>query len=125
MLPPRPQSLVLNLLWWNLYPWLASTIYAPKFSFANTYSVQSSTGLIVVGEALPPPTYQGGPDSEMHSLRYLRASHSLLGGTWTGGKVATIDDTPPLRGSFGTPWSDSITGAWVLQAAGNQYYSGG
>ncbi|KAJ7639081.1 spermidine synthase [Roridomyces roridus] len=118
--------LVFNLLWWNLHPWLASPVLPhplpqpythPKFPLQILYSVQSTTGLIVVGDALPPPTYQGGQDSEMHSLRYLRASHSLLGGTWMGGKIATIDEAPPLRDSFGTPMGDSIYGAFVLQEA--------
>jgi hypothetical protein len=89
----------------------------PSFPLVIHSSVQSNTGLIVVGEALPPPSYQGGPDQEMHSLRYLRASHSLLGGVWMGHKVATLDDVPPQVDSYGTALGDSIYGTFVLQEA--------
>ncbi|KAJ7167466.1 spermidine synthase [Mycena filopes] len=89
----------------------------PTFPLLIHSSIQSITGLIVVGEALPPPSYNGGPDNEMHSLRYLRASHSLLGGAWMGSKVATLSDAPPMTDSFGTPLGDSIYGTFVLQEA--------
>ncbi|KAJ6628906.1 hypothetical protein B0H10DRAFT_1777443 [Mycena sp. CBHHK59/15] len=123
----KPLLLVLfSALWWNTYRWFASPVLPhplpqpythPNFPLRIHSSVQSTTGLIVVGEALPPPSYQGGPDQEMHSLRYLRASHSLLGGVWIGGKVATLDDAQPLMDSYGTPLGDSIYGTFVLQEA--------
>jgi len=89
----------------------------PIFPLRIHSSVQSITGLIVVGEALPPPSYAGEDDNEMHSLRYLRASHSILGGVWMGAKVAAIDNTPPITDSYGTPLGDSIYSAFVLQEA--------
>ncbi|KAJ7653477.1 spermidine synthase [Mycena rosella] len=117
---------VFNVVWWTTHGWLASPVLHhplsqlymhPSFPLLIHSSVQSITGLIVVGEALPPPSYRGGPDSEMHSLRYLRASHSLLGGVWVGAKVATLDDAPPLVDSYGTALGDSIYSAFVLQEA--------
>ncbi|KAJ6515616.1 spermidine synthase [Mycena sanguinolenta] len=123
----RPLLLaVFNALWWKTHGILTSPVLPhpllapylhPTFPLVIHSSVQSTTGLIVVGEALPPPSYQGGSDAEMHSLRYLRASHSLLGGVWMGGKIATLDDVPPQVDSFGTPLGDSIYGTFVLQEA--------
>ncbi|KAF7352559.1 Spermidine synthase [Mycena venus] len=123
----RPLLLVtFNALWWKTRWMLASPVLPhplpkpylhPSFPLVIHSSVQSITGLIVVGEALPPPSYQGGPDQEMHSLRYLRASHSLLGGVWMGAKVATLDDVPPQVDSYGTDLGDSIYGTFVLQEA--------
>jgi spermidine synthase len=82
-------------------------------------SVQSTTGQIVVGEALSPEGYS--PDlnikEEAHSLRYLRASHSLLGGVWIGEKVATIGKVKPMTDQDGTPLGDSIYSTFVLQEA--------
>jgi hypothetical protein len=89
----------------------------PMFPLRIHSSVQSKTGLIIVGEALPPPSYAGEDDNEMHSLRYLRASHSILGGVWMGAKVAAIDNTPFLTDSYGTSLGDSIYSAFVLQEA--------
>ncbi|KAF8195606.1 spermine/spermidine synthase [Mycena galopus ATCC 62051] len=118
--------LVFNALWWKTYGFLTSPVLPhpllkpylhPSFPLLIHSSVQSTTGLIVVGEALPPPSYRGGSDAEMHSLRYLRASHSLLGGMWMGGKIATLDDVPPQVDSHGTELGDSIYGAFVLQEA--------
>ncbi|KAF7355544.1 Spermidine synthase [Mycena sanguinolenta] len=123
----RPLLLALfNALWWKTHKFLASPVLPhpllapylhPDFPLVIHSSVQSTTGLIVVGEALPPPSYQGGSDAVMHSLRYLRASHSLLGGVWMGGKIATLDDVPPQVDSYGTPLGDSIYGTFVLQEA--------
>lgn len=117
---------VFNVLWWRAHGVFQSPVLQhplpkpythPSFPLVIHSSVQSTTGLIVVGEALPPPSYRGGPDQEMHSLRYLRASHSLLGGVWMGGKVATLDDAPPQVDSYGTALGDSIYGTFVLQEA--------
>nr|GAT53057.1 spermidine synthase [Mycena chlorophos] len=96
---------------------LPTPYHHPTFPLIIHSSVQSLTGLIVVGEALPPPTYRGGPDADMHSFRYMRADHSLLGGVWVGGKVATLDDVPPQVDSFGTPLGDSIYSTFVLHEA--------
>jgi len=53
----------------------------------------------------------------MHSTRYLRASHSLLGGVWTHDNVRVLDDKPPISDSFGNLLGDSIYSAFVLQEA--------
>ncbi|KDQ64389.1 hypothetical protein JAAARDRAFT_28016 [Jaapia argillacea MUCL 33604] len=80
-------------------------------------SVQSNTGLIVVGEALP---VQGSGVSE---VRYLRAGHSILGGVWVGSKVIGLDDgegegeVVSVVDEEGTPLGDSIYSAFVLQEA--------
>ncbi|KAJ7094525.1 spermidine synthase [Mycena belliarum] len=133
VLPPSPGFLkpslllaIFNILWWTGHGLLISPVLQhplpqpythPTFPLRIHSSVQSTTGLIVVGEALPPPSYEGGPDQEMHSLRYLRASHSLLGGVWMGGKVATLDDAAPWVDSYGTELGDSIYSTFVLQEA--------
>jgi hypothetical protein len=77
--------------------------------------VQSTTGLVVVGEALPPAADQS--ITAVQSMRYLRTSHSLLGGVWIGDKVATQNDAPPVVDSEGTPLGDSIYATFVLQEA--------
>ncbi|KAJ7068531.1 spermidine synthase [Mycena amicta] len=115
-----------NGFYWAISPFLSSPIlphplpniyFHPTFPLVIHSSVQSLTGLILVGEALPPPTYEGGPDDGMHSLRYLRADHSILGGVWVGSKVATLDDVPPPVDSFGQPLGDSIYSTFVLHEA--------
>ncbi|OAX44008.1 hypothetical protein K503DRAFT_578418 [Rhizopogon vinicolor AM-OR11-026] len=77
-------------------------------------STRSKTGVVVVGEILSPVD---GNSASLHSLRYLRVSHSLLGGVWIGSEVATLDNAPPLTDSEGTPLGDSIYSAFVLQEA--------
>ncbi|KAF9013363.1 spermidine synthase [Cyathus striatus] len=79
-------------------------------------SVQSNTGLIVVGEMLPPAD-DLSKNREMHSARYLRASHSILGGVWTHNNVQTLDNIPPVTDSFGAPLGDSIYATFVIQEA--------
>ncbi|KAF7301919.1 Spermidine synthase [Mycena indigotica] len=97
---------------------LPQPYYHPTFPLVIHSSVQSLTGLIVVGEALPPPNDGGsGADTDMHSMRYLRADHSLLGGVWVGDKVATIDNAPPPVDSFDRPLGDSIYSTFVLHEA--------
>ena len=105
-----------------------STLYAPTLSGSGIFPYQSQdyplrilsskdsiTGIVVVGELLP---LEGGAadPTVLESVRYLRVSHSLLGGVWIGSNVASLD------GSFrtdqaGTPLGDSIYGAFVLQEA--------
>lgn len=87
----------------------------PSYPLEILSSVQSKTGLIVVGEALPPTGHLPGADPDMHSLRYLRASHSILGGVWMYGNVATLDGYSPTTDSYGTPLGDSIYSTFVLQ----------
>jgi hypothetical protein len=50
-------------------------------------------------------------------MRYLRASHSLLGGVWIGDRVATKNNAPPVVDSKGTPLGDSVYATFVLQEA--------
>lgn len=79
-------------------------------------AVDSVTGLITVAEWLPPPTKQAKEDI-LHSARYLRASHSILGGVWTNDKVVAMPGERPFNDSFGTPLGDSIYSAFTLQEA--------
>jgi hypothetical protein len=115
-------------LWWFTHPYLSSPVLPhplkhtythPSFPLQVHSSVQSKTGLIVVGEALAPPKYMhsDGHDQDMYSVRYLRASHSILGGVWMGDKVVTLGDVPVVSDSFGSPLGDSIYSAFVLQEA--------
>lgn len=75
-------------------------------------SVPSLTGRIVVGEMLPTD------DGEMvSSSRFLRASHSLLGGVWMGQKAAYKSSVPVNKDERGEPLGDSIYSTFVLQEA--------
>jgi hypothetical protein len=74
------------------------------------------TGVVVVGELLPPKAEEAG-SINLHSIRYLRASHSILGGVWTESKVASMNDFPSRTDQVGTPLGDSIYSAFVLQEA--------
>ncbi|KIK67828.1 hypothetical protein GYMLUDRAFT_36606 [Collybiopsis luxurians FD-317 M1] len=84
-------------------------------------SVQSTTGLIVVGEAMPPPKQDLEAFNEagtLHSLRYLRAAHSLLGGVWFGPRAMTMSENDiPVKDSIGVVLGDSIYATFVLQEA--------
>ena len=109
--------------WWTFHPYLSSpvlphpllqTYMHPKTPLQILSSVQSTTGLIVVGEALPA---FDGAQQLMPPLRYLRASHSLLGGVWVGDRIQTMDGEPPINDSFGVALGDSVYGAFVLQEA--------
>ena len=78
-------------------------------------STQSVTGLVVVGEGVL------HPDSEtqgrgLHSIRYLRASHSILGGVWIGHEIR-VTDMSFTADEQGMPLGDSIYSAFVLQEA--------
>ncbi|KAK7470402.1 hypothetical protein VKT23_001829 [Stygiomarasmius scandens] len=83
----------------------------PSYPLIIHSSVQSTTGLIVVGEALE------NPDSPVHAVRYLRAAHSILGGVWVGSNVRSLDDEAPMYDARGVPLGDSIYGTFVLQEA--------
>ena len=111
-----------------MYPHLSSPVLPHPLKGTYTHpneplqllsSVQSTTGLISVGQSLSPLEYKPGSthDQEIHSARFLRASHSILGGVWIGKKIVTIGDEPALLDSFGTPLGDSIYSTFVLQEA--------
>ncbi|KAG6903427.1 hypothetical protein C0995_005450 [Termitomyces sp. Mi166 len=113
-------------LWGSTYRYLASPVlphpllepyHRPNTSITIHSSVQSVTGLIVVGEAQPPSDPEGSVDQDVHSVRYLRASHSILGGVWTGLKILTMDHAAPIEDAFGMPLGDSIYSTFVLQEA--------
>ena len=99
-------------------PTLVDSIVTPYNS--TTYplrilnSTRSKTGVVVVGELLP---LADGNSDPLHSIRYLRVSHSLLGGVWIAGEVATLDNFPPLTDQEGTPLGDSIYSTFILQEA--------
>ncbi|KAH7930722.1 S-adenosyl-L-methionine-dependent methyltransferase [Leucogyrophana mollusca] len=101
-----------------LSPTLSSPLGSPFESSAYPLRIlsttQSTTGVIVVGELLPPPVENS---TALHSIRFLRASHSILGGVWTDNKIVTIDNVQPLTDEQGTPLGDSIYSAFVLQEA--------
>ncbi|EIN10543.1 hypothetical protein PUNSTDRAFT_65035 [Punctularia strigosozonata HHB-11173 SS5] len=83
-------------------------------------STHSVTGQIVVGEAMRPSDaklQELGPNY-LHSLRYLRADHSILGGVWIGERVATLGDQSAIvRDEDLIPLGDSIYSTFVLQEA--------
>lgn len=79
-------------------------------------SKDSVTGIVVVGELLPPKA-EVVDSTTNHSFRYLRASHSLLGGVWIGSSVASLDNVPSRTDQAGTPLGDSIYSTFVLQEA--------
>ena len=91
----------------------------PNFPLRILSSIPSVTGMVVVGEMLPPPDWQPGmPEEFPHSFRYLRASHSLLGGVWLGAKVHSRSAVRiPLLDQQGNELGDSIYSAFVLQEA--------
>ncbi|KAF8165481.1 spermidine synthase [Crassisporium funariophilum] len=119
-------SMIFIGLWWAVHPYLANPILPhplpetythPTYPLQILSAEQSITGLITVGEWLPPRDHNGENDNELHSARYLRASHSILGGVWTHDKVQVLDDEQPITDSFGTPLGDSIYATFVLQEA--------
>lgn len=73
-------------------------------------SKQSITGVIVVGETAP------GDETHSH-MRYLRASHSLLGGVWINDRAWSVDASFAVRDAAGIRLGDSIYTAFVLQEA--------
>lgn len=78
------------------------------------------SGVVVVGEVLPPnaAAIEAGNVTEPHSIRYLRAGHSLLGGVWMGDRSWKKDKSGPVSyDSLSTPLGDSIYGTFVTQEA--------
>jgi len=115
-----------NALWWAIYPRFTNPILPhplpqvythPTYPFRVLSAEQSVTGLITVVEWLPPPGYQGENDHQLHSARYMRASHSLLGGVWIHDKVQVLNDEQPLTDLAGEPLGDSIYSTFVQQEA--------
>lgn len=113
-------------VWWNAHPYFASpvlphplrqTFTHPTYPLQILSAEQSITGLITVGQWLPPSNYEDKNGQEMHSTRYLRASHSILGGVWTHDNVRVLDNEPPISDSFGVLLGDSIYSTFVLQEA--------
>ncbi|KAG1755478.1 S-adenosyl-L-methionine-dependent methyltransferase [Suillus lakei] len=94
----------------SLNPALRSpTLYnSPTYPLRILNSTQSKTGVVVVGEILPPADRSSTP---LHSIRYP-SSISLV-----TGRLATLDGFPPLTDRDGTPLGDSIYSAFVLQEA--------
>ena len=112
-------------VWWGTHSYFANPILPhplhqtfthPTYPLQILSAEQSITGLITVGQWLPPPDFEGGDESQIHSTRYLRASHSILGGVWTHGNVQVLDE-PPISDSFGIRLGDSVYSAFVLQEA--------
>jgi len=114
-------------LWTVAYPYLKNPVLPhpllepyshPTEPLKILSAVQSVTGLITVAEWQSPQSgdTQGATDV-LSSARYLRASHSLLGGVWTYEKVAVLPGQEPLKDSFGTYLGDSIYSAFTLQEA--------
>lgn len=91
---------------------------APLRILSSVKSLYS--GVVVVGEVTPPTqaAIEAGNVTEPHSMRYLRAGHSLLGGVWTDDRVYRKDGSGPLGfDSNGVPIGDSVYGAFVTQEA--------
>ena len=116
---------VFVVVWWRTHPYLANptlprplrqTFTHPTYPLQILSAEQSITGLITVGQWLPASNFKNGNEQDMHSTRYLRASHSLLGGVWTHNNVHVLDE-PPILDSFGVRLGDSIYSTFVLQEA--------
>ena len=73
-------------------------------------SKQSTTGTIVVGEIAP-------GNEHYSSMRYLLASHSLLGGVWISERAISMDVGLAMYDAAGNQLGDSIYTAFVLQEA--------
>jgi hypothetical protein len=110
------------LLWLSNSPLLPRPLTEPythpNLPLRILSSTPSVTGRIVVGEFLPSDSWVPGTSGQYPtSFRYLRASHSILGGVWIGDKVSIRDNGAPTLDAAGTPIGDSIYSAFVLQEA--------
>ncbi|KAF9481168.1 spermidine synthase [Pholiota conissans] len=117
--------MVFTFIWIIIKPHLVNPILPHPLSEPYTHPTyplrilsaeQSVTGLVTVADWLPPPDGNEN-EQQLHSARYLRASHSILGGVWTHDKVGILDNDPPLKDSFGTPLGDSIYSTFIIQEA--------
>jgi hypothetical protein len=88
----------------------------PTFPLRVLASTQSTTGIVVVGDILPQA------DTELHSLRYLRVAHSLVGGVFIEDRIVTIDGQPLAFDRQGYALGDSIFSAFALQEAVRLFY---
>lgn len=91
---------------------------APLKVLSSAHSEYS--GIVLVGEVLPPSAeaVRAGNVQEPHSLRYLRAGHSLLGGVWIGDRVYRRGGEGPLNTDLaGSPLGDSVYGTFIMQEA--------
>ncbi|KAF8631168.1 hypothetical protein AX15_002507 [Amanita polypyramis BW_CC] len=109
------------VVWWFVQPMLTSPILPhplpapynrPDYPLRIHSAVQSVTGLIIVAEVLP-----RREEMDVQSIRYLRASHSILGGVWMYDNIRVLDDQMPVKDSYGTFLGDSIYAAFTLQEA--------
>lgn len=115
--------LLLTISPYTLPPYLPQPFTGPYVDPTNSmrilYSERSRTGHILVGETLPNASWT--PDQREpypSSMRYLRASHSLLGGVWIGDKVFARDTKKHLfEDESGTPLGDTVYSAFVVQEA--------
>ncbi|KAF9653443.1 S-adenosyl-L-methionine-dependent methyltransferase [Thelephora ganbajun] len=82
----------------------------PSGNLTILSSKQSITGVIVVGE-----TARG--NEAISRMRYLRASHSLLGGVWTNERAISMDTSRAIYDAAGNRLGDSIYTAFILQEA--------
>ena len=132
--PLADSSNLLRIAILPILPYILNNVYPPTlhrplespFTHAlHPLRVLSSvdspwSGIVQVAEILPPTPaqVQTGNVTELHSMRYLRAGHSLLGGVWIGDRVFRMDASGPLgQDKHSTAIGDSIYGAFVTQEA--------
>jgi hypothetical protein len=113
------QALYPNVLATRLPHHLKQPYLHPTYPLQILSSTPSRTGVVVVGDLLPTNAKSTFP----HSLRYLRASHSLIGGVWIEDKIMTINGKPLAVDEQGQPLGDSIYSAFVLQEAARLFYA--
>ena len=101
--------LVILQAWFFLHSWPRPPYRHPSYPLHILSSTQSLTGLIVVGEGLL-------RRDAKNPIRYLRASHSILGGVWTEKNAIAETDTEVVDDT-GTSLGDSIYSTFVLQEA--------
>jgi len=115
-----------NSFWWPIHYRLFNPVLPhplrepythPTYPLRVLSAEESVTGLITVAEWLPPTGRGSGDDEMLHSARYLRASHSILGGVWMYDKVHVLDGEQPVKDSLGVPLGDSIYSTFVVQEA--------
>lgn len=130
--PPTKASQLFRVALLPLLPLLISTVLGPptlpqpllepyvhpRYPLRILSSVPSRfSSVVVVGEALPPSPNDAVQDRP-HSLRYLRAGHSLLGGVYIGDHAYHIKGTQQaIFDEAGTVLGDSIYSTFVLQEA--------
>ena len=115
-----------NAFWWSAHGRFSNPVLPhplrepythPTYPLKILSAEESVTGLITVAEWLPPSNRATRGDEILHSARYLRASHSILGGVWMYDKIRVFEGEEPVRDAVGTPLGDSIYSTFVLQEA--------